>query len=470
MRTLLLAAALLAAAPSWAQTAYRAQADTLYYENLNPYRMWVVRGADTVGSPVRALTIERHVWADSADVLTVDLHTDRLVGEPEHKAERLVVSRAGRVLLVDGEANKERGRYDFVLRLPAAALAEGVAWVDTSRSASPVEGGDYSIGAVRQLRVERVLDSLGTRVAVVRSTGDMWYRDVYPSGPPGQYWTLDVTGPTRETFVFDLANGRLVGREWWMDLRGTAGFPAAGGRTDTVPAGLFSTDTTRMISAARARLLARPLPPGDTTLTSEPTGRPVLLHTVRRTGEVVETGTIDLDGTLTTVRAESRDGVPLSFELLRTAAWREPLRRVLTVRDGQIRMTGDRDTVLAVPAGRWTIAGDAGSEHLVALLGRAALAGADEVEVSVLHPVSLTWERVRATLRPFQDVVLAVWSVKRGGEDRLEVALVAKDGSLLFTAEDTELGEVVRTPRDESPAGKRLLPLLEALQKQITSP
>lgn len=464
MRSLLAVLALLAAAPAVAQSGYRAQPDTLYVENLNPFRMWFVRGGDTLGTPVRMLTVERQVWRDAGDSLVVPIVSHRLNLSAEVESETLGMTRRGYVTSVDGQADKVRGRYDFVLRFPPGlTLAEGAVWSDTNHSALPVEGGDYSIRVVRELRVERLVDSLGSRVAVVRGTGTMHYHDTY-SSEPGRFWWLDVTGPVRETFVFDVRNGRQVGREWWMDLRGTAGFPESGGAVDTIPAGLFSADTARMISAERARLLTRALPSGDTTLTYEASG-PVLLHAVRRTGDVMEASALARDGALTTVRAELRDGVPVRYEWLQTSAHQEPRRQVLALDAGRLRATGVRDTVLAIPDGAWTVGGVTADENVAALLSRAALQGERGVEIAVLDPLALTWERVHAQAGPFEDAILAMHSVKRAGGAQKVVMLISKDGDLLYAAGfGAEADDYSRSPRDGSPAAKRASRLIEALQ------
>lgn len=465
-RLLAITAALLAAAPLCAQAGYRAQPDTLYFESLNPYRMWFVdQSGDTVGSPVRAFTVERQVWRGSAAGLTVDLVSERIGVNRDSTVERLELTRQGRVLAIDGQANKERGRYDFVVRFPAGlALAEGAAWADTSRSASPVQGGDYSIGVVRQLRVERLVDSLGSRVAVIRAAGEMHYRDVFASEQPGKYWWIDVAGPTRETFVFDVRNGRQLGREWWMDLRGTAGFPRAGAGVDTLGAGLFSTDTTRMVAADRARLHLRGLPAGDTTRTFGVDEALVLLHTSRRAGEVVEAGAAERGGSVTTARFESRGGEPVRVEVLRTAPHREPLRREFVVDGARLRVAGAGDTVLAVPPGPWAVADDTVTDHLAAVLARAGRRGETQVEVAVLDPFTLQWRPVRAQVGVLEDVFLAGYTVEDGGGEHRGMMLVGKAGELLFSAAVSEAAEVVRTPAQGSPAGKRVGALLAALQ------
>ena len=260
---LILAAAAFGAGPAAAQARYLPQPDTLYYENLNPHRMYIVVRGDTVGDPVRARSIDRLVWRAEGERLVTEVRTDPLSGG-EARSEVLEVSARGMVTGIRQGPGDHRARRDLVLPLPEGDLRPGLVWHDTLSDTVRAEGGEYAFQAWRELRVERITDTLGSRIAVVRGTGRMRYRDFYPAASGGHWW-LDVSGPMRETFLFDLRNGRLAGREWWMDLRGSAGFPAAGGGTNTVPAGLFSTDTTRIIDARRARALlpegTAPAPP-----------------------------------------------------------------------------------------------------------------------------------------------------------------------------------------------------------------
>jgi hypothetical protein len=253
IRILLLLALAAAAAPAAAQARYLPQTDTLYYEALNPHRMYfVVPGGDTVGDPVRALNVERHVWRQSDGGLTAEVRQDAVDGGQPPSKDVLEVSPRGVVTAIRQGEQDYRGRWDLVLRLPADGdLRPGRMWHDTlSRTR-----GKNAFEVWRELRVERIADTLGSRIAIVRGTGTLHYRDSYPSRA-GKEWWIDVSGPTHETFLFDLTHGRMAGREWWMDLRGTAAFPNGDGGMDTLPAGLFSTDTTRMISAEEARAAA----------------------------------------------------------------------------------------------------------------------------------------------------------------------------------------------------------------------
>jgi hypothetical protein len=302
IRNLPLLALVLAAAPAAAQARYRPQPDTLYYEALNPYRMYfVVPKGDTVGDPVRSLNVERHLWRESAAGLTAEVRVDDVDGSQPRTTDVLEVSPRGVVTAIRQGKEDYRGRWDFMLRLPEGGdLHPGRVWHDSlSRTGGP--GGENAFQTWRELYVERIVDSLGSRIAVVRGRGTVRYRDSYPARN-GKQWWIDVRGPMRETFLFDLTHGRLAGREWWMDLRGSAGFPNARGATDTLAAGLLSTDTTRMISAEEARALteegagtpaprARPRQDGGAESGAQPAPRAAAAGGSRRGGRRVRVST-----------------------------------------------------------------------------------------------------------------------------------------------------------------------------------
>lgn len=462
----LLLLAALAAAPAGAQARYRPQPDTLYYESMNPYRMYVVRGADTMGGPVRGYSIQRQVWRAAGGGLTAQMHDQPLAVHSTPRGWVLEVTPRGEVRTDDGEANKAFGHYDALLRLPADGdLREGRVWHDTLSRVVPVPGGEYAFQTWRELRVERIADTLGSRMAIVRGTGRMRYRHTDPVDSAGSApWWMDVTGPMRETFVFDLANGRLAGREWWMDLRGIGGFPRGDGGIDTVPAGLLSSDTTRLIGAERARLVGRPLE-GDTMVTSEERGD-ALLHAVRRDGGCIRSGLVRNDGGRMTAEGCHAAGLTPRYAFLYTEPVAEPLRRTIELVDGVLRVSGDRDTTLAVPPGRWAMADYGMDEHLAPHVAAIAAAGETEAEISVLRPFTLRWEQVAVGQRMVDDLILARlgWEGD-GGRDEGVVMVVTKGGDLLY-AEGTDANPSVRQAPEGSERRKRIEALRRALEAQ----
>lgn len=462
---LTLAFVALAAAPAASQARYLPQADTLFYESLNPHRMYFVRGGDTLGAPVRAFSITRQVWRASGDGLRVDQRRDDLQVHGSARGEVFELAPRGVVRAIDGDPNREKGQFDLVLRLPAdGGLHAGRAWHDTIDQVVPVPGGEYAYQAVRVLRVERMADTLGGRMAVVRGTGRLRYRQTEPlDSTSTAFWWIDVSGPVDETFLFDVERGRLAAREWRMDLRGSGALPGPRGRMDTVPAGLLSMDTVRLVSAERARLMGRALPEGDTSVTAAAQGD-ILLHTVRRAGPGIESAFRLNDGTTLSVRARHQDGRAVRYALLHTRPHEPPLERVVELRDGALRVTGDRDTALALPQGAWAVADHGMEEHLAAAVARMGVDGAREGEIHVLRPSTLQWDRADVRLLPLGDAFVAVVRTEPEGiRDVTTLLVVAKDGDLLYV-EGQPPNESTRRPPEGSARAKRLDALLDTLR------
>jgi hypothetical protein len=453
----------LAAAPAAAQARYLPQADTLYYESLNPYRMYAVRGGDTLGGPVRSYSINRQVWRAEGGGLVVETRTELLSAHPTRRESVLEVTPRGAVRTEDGEADRAFGQYDAFVRLPPDGdLREGRIWHDTLSSVVPVPGGEYAFQAWRELRVERIVDTLGARMAVIRGTGRMRYRHTDPVDSAGaRPWWMDTSGPLRETFLFDLEHGRMAAREWWMDLRGIGGFPRADGGVDTLAAGLLSADTLRLVSAERARVMARPME-GDTMVTTAAQGD-ILLHVVRRGGACVRSGFGLNDGTRLTAEACHPGGRTERYALVHTRPTAEPMRRTVVLADGMLRVSGDRDTTLAVPPGRWAMSEHGMDEHLAPLLAAMALAGETQAEISVLRPFTLAWDRVRVELAPVEDAIMGTLRWEPEGETLTAAVfvLVSKGGDLLY-AEGVQPHVYLRRPPPGTVAAKRVDALVQA--------
>lgn len=459
-RILLLIALAVGAAPASAQARYLPQADTLYYEALNPYRIYIVRGGDTLGGPVRSLKVERHVWRASDGGLTVETRLDRPANPAAPLRETLELNARGLVTAIPGNTDGSAARWDFVLRLPGGELQPGTVWHDTLDTA----GGDSPDDAFqvwRELRVERIADTLGSRVAIVRSTGTVRFRQTFSLGEEGgTQWWMDVSGPMDETFLFDLAHGRMPGREWSMDLRGIAGVPRAGGAIDTLPAGLISSDTMRLVTPERARLLLRGLPAGDTT---HSTGTMSFVHTVHEAGGAMESGFVRPDGMLTTVRAAYRHGLPTRYEMLSTQGLKEPVRRTVLAENGRLRVSGDRDTVMPLPEGPWAVADYAMHEHLAPALARLAGEGQVRAALAVYRPYPMRWDTVDVTVQPVTDDVLL--ATLRSGEV-LEMMLLEKDGTLVYV-ERIEPTGVQRGPRSGTEQAKRVNALVAEVSRLL---
>lgn len=462
MRVLLLAS-LLAAVPAAAQARFLPQPDTLFYEGINPHRMYLVRGADTLGIPVRRFAVQRQTWRDSAGTLVVHQRGDEV--QVHGRVSRDSARFDGRGAEVDAG-----GAYSGLmlqLRLPADGdLRPGRVWLDTlDQSRSMDTGHDYIYQLTHELRVERLADTLGSRMAVIRGTGRLRYRQSAPAEPGETHgWWIDVTGPVDESFLFDLDHGRIAERSWWMDLRGISASPDGAGGMDTLPAGLRSSDTTHLVPAERARLVGLLLPVGDTSITAAGQGD-IMLHTVRRTGSSIESAMRLNDGTTMTVEARHEDGRAVRYALLRTAAHVEPIRRTVELRDGMLHMGGDVDTAFVLPSGRWAVSDYAMDEHLAGALARMAADGEWEGTIDVLRPFAMRWDRAQAQLLSVKDVFLAVVRVEPDGiRDVVSLLVFTKDGDLLYV-EGAEPAASARRPPAGSPRAARVERVLDALRK-----
>ncbi|MBW3571557.1 MAG: hypothetical protein KY467_10655 [Gemmatimonadetes bacterium] len=255
----------------------------------------------------------------------------------------------------------------------------------------------------------------------------------------------------------------MSARQWWMDLRGTAGFPAAGGGEDIVPAGLLSSDTTRLVTAERARQLTRALPHGDSTFSS---GGMSGVHTVREEGGAVESGFVRPDGMVITVRAAYRDGRTVRYEMLATEGLQEPVRRSVHAADARLHVGGSRDTVVPLPELPWAVADYGMHEHLAPALARLARNGHGPALIAVYRPFPMRWDTVEVTVQPLRGPVLLA-SVRQG--DVLEVVLLEKDGTLLYV-ERVEPSAFYRRPRTGTEQAKRLDALVAEVLRAAGQP
>jgi hypothetical protein len=435
MKFALATAALLAAAlPCTAQAiTYRPQPDTLLLRSHNEFRMYFVRGGDTLGAPVHELKVEREVWTASGDGLRAAVAEQALdLGRAETRHVYAVTAR-GRITRIDGDANLPRGGYDVFPVLPPGPLAPGTAWSDTVTRTRPDSAGPYVYSAIRSWRVVGV-EADGT--VRMEATGTLHYRDVYHV--EGGLWWIDVSGPLHETACFDAARGRRTEQAWSMELRGTAGLPRPGGGVDTVHAGLISALTRRPVAVAAAALLTRALPGADTSFTTSQRGT-ALVHTTGHVGTAVVSGMARADGMVGTARSEWTPGAMKRFESVWSDSTAVARRFVVAPVAGGLRVTGARDTVVRLPAGLpWAVVEHGMEEHLVPVLARLP----SESRLVLYHPYAGTVETVTVRVRPLAGG--RMYGLMQGSDFTLLV--VDDTGDLLGVAYSTGLGERAPAP------------------------
>lgn len=464
-RPALLAFLLVAPAAVRAQAPrYRVPADTQRYTRDNPFRMYWVRGADTIGTPRRELGVEARAWREAGGSPEVVVRALGLDVGRRTSTDTFRLSADGRVRAINGRRPGSNGRLDLLLQLPGRALARGTTWTDTVHADSLGAAGREWYRVVRRYRVTRLVDTLGARgVADVAAEGDIDFRFAWVTdSAAGRTAWIDVRGPVTERYLFDVAGGRLLHRHWDMDLRGR-GVPPEGG--DTVPAGLFSKETLHLDDSPRVRFLLAPVPGADSAYWLDAnTGAAMLLHTVRRTPGSVASSLTRNDG-MVGVAESRREGGRLAWY---HATWADSTP---ATREYRVAVRGDSlvaarpgapDTAMAIPRGAWGVADFGMDEHLVeALLGLPR--GETPHEWAVFRPVAGTWERGTAVVQERGGAVVAI---VRTGDDAstVKVLVATPDGDLLLGEE----GVPPRTRRVASDAPR--LARLRELLAQLRSP
>jgi hypothetical protein len=432
---------------------YRAQAETLCVELRNPYRMYWVRGRDTVGEDHMDLTIERQVWrADSLNLVADIIQSTLTVARRSH-TDTFTVSPLGRVIRIDGRAPGLNDRVDLLLGLPATPLTVGSTWGDTIDSRAVGPAGQHLYVVQRQYRVTRQVDTLGSVATEVQAKGTVHYRDAWwVDSTAGSYAWVDVAGPVTESYWFDSSRGRLLARYWSMDLRGQGGAPDTMHVTDTVPAGLRSQEVQSPVTSQRAAILTRSLPGGDSSMSLNQGA--ILLHTVEREPSAVESGMARNDGLVGTARSTFMQGIPQTYEALWTDSSAAPTRQRIVRRDAvlEVSRTGAHDTTIAVPTGVWGIADYAMQEHLVPILLQLPRDGASR-PLAIYRPYAGHWDRAAAGVRVVAGVYLV--TIVPGDSGKAAYFLITPDGDLLY-GENSDPTGAWRAPLAGSARAKRL--------------
>jgi hypothetical protein len=316
---------------------------------------------------------------------------------------------------------------DFTLHLPPRALAAGVRWTDTVQAAGP---GTDVYRVARSYGVERMRDTLGTRVADVRATGTVTFRQDL-----GEGLSMDVTGPVTERYLFDVRRGRLLFRRWEMDLRGAGTVARDAGGADRVPAGLRSIQEETVVSAELGRLMTRDLAGADTTATLVDRAA-YSLHVATVAGDTVRSAFARRNGTVGTVTARYTGGHPRWYEALWTDSAGSTRRQVLDVAAGRLVVGGGpdgTDAVEAIPATDWAVA-DVGMDELLGPVLVALPADTAPQPFAVYRPLLGRWDTGTVAVRRLPGGLSARF---RTAADPHPMTLVfGDDGVLLFGAAD----------------------------------
>lgn len=433
---------------------YRVQRDTLFYRIENPFRMYWMNGADTIGPPVHSVSVESHLWSGADGAPAVRVSAQQVDVNRSTKVNEYRVTPSGRVVTIDGAAPKPGDRVDLLASLPDRPLSVGVRWTDTTSSGH----GKGAVGeeldeAVRTFEVTRLFDTLRTRAAEVKGTG-RWHMQLsfwVDSAARRSSW-LDVQGPMEEDDLVDIGNGRLLEKSWSMDLRGR-GVPPSG-RADTVAAGLRSKETMRMEDSPRVRFLMRPLPGTDTSVTLDlEQNAPVLLHTEGRGADGLVATLSRNDGMVGVARATFAADTLASYKALWSADSGAAMVEQSIARDGarlRVQRSGKRDTVLVMPSGVWGVSDYA----MESLLGPELLAlprDGTAHAISVYRPYPGHWDSGSATVQAHASLLVVTLRFK---DDAPEVLIFTPEGDLLY-------GE------NSGPTKSKRIPLGSARQERL---
>lgn len=426
-------------------THYRVQRDTLYYRVENPFRMYWMNGADTIGPSVREVAVESHVWSGSDNSPAVRVSNQQVDVNRSSKVTAYQLSPSGRVTTLDGAAPRPGGRVDLLVPLPEQPLRVGARWTDTTSSGH----GKGTVGeeldeAIRTFEVTRLFDTLRTRVAEVKGTGS-WHMQLsfWVDSAAGRASWLDVQGPMEEDDFIDVGNGRLVQKSWNMDLRGR-GVPPSG-NADTVAAGLLSKETMRLEDSPRVRFLMRPLPGTDTSITLDlERDAPILLHTEGREANGLVATLSRNDGMVGVARASFEHDTLTSYRAMWSADSGTGMVEQTLTREGtrlRVRRTGARDTVLVVPKGVWGVADYAMQSLLAPQLLAVPRDGAAH-PISVYRPYPGHWDLGRAAVQERAGLLLVTL---RFADDAPEVLVLTPEGGILY-GENSEPAKTKRIP------------------------
>lgn len=222
-------AAMLAVAPAAAQAParYLPSSDTLRYLSTNDQFLYFVNRGDTAGSPVTLRTRELRVARAAGDGLELWVRLEGLDDPPFTSEDIFTLEPTGRVVAVNGAPveNLAAARVDLVPRLPAGrVLVPGLAWADTLRAGGAAAYGLTFYRATRTYTVARLVDTLGTTLALITGTGELELRHGgWSNAAQTQSWYQQVMGPVADTAWFDVRRGQLLASTTVMNLAGQGG-------------------------------------------------------------------------------------------------------------------------------------------------------------------------------------------------------------------------------------------------------
>jgi hypothetical protein len=418
---------------------YLPQRDTVVMTSRNPFRMYYVRGADTLGNPVFARGISREVWRAKGDSVDIEVMHRDLAFLEKDTTRRALVAPDGRELPENGHA--PYGLPTSLMPLPATPLRAGLEWHDSSVVARDTNGFGVRFESVMAYKVRRIVDTLGSRVADVVADGQYRMRDQFGDSVRKRQW-IDVRGPDHETFLFDINRGRLVYRSWDMKLRGWGGGRLPGdsvATADSVPAGLDSKTFDRLVPLDEQGIVGYRQQGRDTSVTvTVPDAGIAGLHIIDRGGDSVVSSHIRADGDLTLERARYARGALVQYERAWTDTTLRGIRERVTRRGDSIVVTRSDGERRAYRARTARVAvGDVGHEELLVPLIMQLPVDTAEMSVAVFRPTFRRFDDADVSRRPVRG---GGWLVrlKWDGTELPDMWIVDENGDLLFVESQSD--------------------------------
>jgi hypothetical protein len=155
---------------------------------------------------------------------------------------------------------------------------------------------------------------------------------------------------------------------------------------------------------------------GRDTLVTWASGRPILFHTASYFGDTLRAAMLRNDAMVGTAEVQWSSGVPATFDVAWTSS-DSPATNVRGARvENDLRISGSRDTVLAVPSLPWGIA-DYGMESLLVPLLEDATGA-----VVILRPFAIKWDTLDVSTERVGDATIVTARSRDGSIEKLLLA------------------------------------------------
>lgn len=451
---LLLPGALAAQAPRIAPSN-----EPAWYQGVETITFSWVRGADTARTSGTEPRVAKLTWSNGKKGSALVVNTWALDVHRSLYTDTLRLDSRGTPIAIPSDPAAAKDGYALFLRLPIppGGVDSGATWGDTTAPGWPAPGIRSLSAQVVSYRTAGQTDTLGAKVTVIEIEGVAHYREsTWIDSAAGRSYRVDATGPFIETWWLDPVRGELLARRRILDLDGVGITPADSG-VDTLPVAVNADDAWGRISAERAAVLTRALPPGDTSYTYA--SAPVILHTTHRTGEVLESSLTRNDGLVGTALAVTDRGLPSQYQALWTTPGAADVSALVSLHGDSVSLGGTRSGSWRRPAGPWAVADEGMEEQLIPIF--LTLPDTEPVKLPVLRPYFARWDTLRVVAKTLPDGARLFVASNGGPSTRL--AIVADSNGDLLTVERATDPPSRRLPPPGTPRRARMDEIFHAL-------